>query len=241
MFAKHAAAVATKKFTKAHDEFAKKPAAFEDLFDDGQMKEQNDSESQDGQIMCPPHLRTTVMLRNLPNNYSRAMLLDLIDSEGFAKLYDFIYLPIDFKSRASLGYAFVNMTNHEAAKCFRDTFDGFSNWILPSRKVCGVNWSGPHQGLEAHIERYRNSPVMHEAVPDIYKPALFMDGQRAVFPPPTKKLRAPRIRHFQTGGMDFRNDAPAGNLGVDLKAQPGLAFQQLQEIHELSGDEQYWR
>ena len=49
---------------------------------------------------CP---YVTVMLRNLPNNYSRAMLLELLDSEGFAGQYDFFYLPMDFKSRASLG------------------------------------------------------------------------------------------------------------------------------------------
>ena len=38
-----------------------------------------------------------------------------------------------------------------------------------------MNWSHPYQGLDAHIERYRNSPVMHEDVPDEYKP---MSGPR---------------------------------------------------------------
>jgi len=178
-------------------------------------------EAQDPRAPCPhpEHLRTTVMLRNLPNNYSRTMLMDLIDSEGFARLYDFIYLPIDFKSRASLGYAFVNLVNSEAANRFRLTFDGFSDWILPSRKVCGVSWSGPHQGLEAHIERYRNSPVMHEGVPDMYKPAIFNDGVRVVFPPPTKKLRAPRIRHFHGPGCVF---SPVGmTLPGDSSAPSG--------------------
>jgi len=156
-----------------------------------------------GDCTTPENTRTTVMLRNLPNNYSRSMLLDLIDAEGFERLYDFIYLPIDFKSRASLGYAFVNLVNFEAANRFRLRFDGFSDWILPSRKVCGVSWSGPHQGLEAHIERYQNSPVMHEAVPDMYKPAIFKDGVRASFPPSNKKLRAPRIRHFHGPGAGF--------------------------------------
>ena len=28
-------------------------------------------------------------------------------------------------------------------------------------KVCQVSWSGPHQGFDAHVARYRNSPVMH--------------------------------------------------------------------------------
>jgi len=143
--------------------------------------------------------RTTIMIRNLPNQYTRNMLLDLIDTEGFAKLYDFVNLPIDFQSRSSLGYAFVNLVNNDVAKSFQLKFDGFSDWIIPSRKVCGVTWSGPHQGMQAHIERYRNSPVMHESVPDTYKPVVFKDGQRIPFPLPTRKLRAPRLRDFQPG------------------------------------------
>jgi len=139
--------------------------------------------------------RTTVMLRNLPNNYSRAMVLAMLNDEGFGCLFDFLYLPIDFKSRACLGYAFVNLVSPEAALALWKRFDGFSNWMLPSRKVCSVCWSGPHQGLEAHIERYRNSPVMHASIPDEYKPVVFADGVRIVFPPPTKAPRAPRIRN----------------------------------------------
>lgn len=152
-----------------------------------------------------PDRRTTVMIRNLPNQYTRNMVLDLIDTEGFAKLYDFVNLPIDFQSRSSLGYAFVNLVNNDVARSFQLKFDGFSDWIIPSRKVCGVTWSGPHQGLQAHIERYRNSPVMHESVPDHFKPVILKDGQRIPFPPPTRKLRAPRLRDFQLG--------PANGIG----------------------------
>ena len=71
-------------------------------------------------------------------------------------------------------------------RAFWESFDGFKRWSLPSakaktaesalfsgslgdgslqllepREVCRVSWSGPHQGLAAHVERYRNSPVMH--------------------------------------------------------------------------------
>ena len=31
---------------------------------------------------------------------------------------------------------------------------------------------------EAHVERYKNSPVMHKSVPDEYKPVIFADGVR---------------------------------------------------------------
>jgi hypothetical protein len=141
--------------------------------------------------------RTTVMLRNLPNNYSRGMLLDLINSEGFKGEYDFLYLPIDFTTKACFGYAFVNLVTHEAATRFRAAFDGFSDWIIPSRKRCIVSWSDPHQGLIANIDRYRNSPVMHSGVPDEHKPILFRNGVRVSFPEHSKKLRAPRVRHYK--------------------------------------------
>jgi len=138
--------------------------------------------------------RTTVMLRNMPNNYSRSMLVELLNAEGFAGQYDFLYLPMDFQSRASLGYAFINFTSSDAAASFWQTFDGYSNWAIPSRKMSGVSWSGPHQGLVAHIERYRNSPVMSDSTPDEYKPILLEAGVRIPFPAPTRRIRAPRVR-----------------------------------------------
>ena len=50
-----------------------------------------------------------MMLRNLPNNYTRDMFLSLLDEEGLSELYDFVYLPMDFCRDANLGYAFVNL------------------------------------------------------------------------------------------------------------------------------------
>lgn len=139
--------------------------------------------------------RSTVMLRNMPNNYTREMLLELIDAMGFEACYDFAYLPIDFKSQAGLGYAFINFINSaEAQRCF-DDFEGFSDWKVPSEKVCTVTWGSPYQGFEAHVERYRNSPVMHHSIPDEWKPVLFdSEGLRAAFPPPTKAIKTPKVR-----------------------------------------------
>ena len=134
---------------------------------------------------------TTIMLRNLPNNYTRDMFLALLDEQGLAGLYNFVYLPCDFYRDANLGYAFVNLVDSEAVARAWKTFDGFSGWSLPTSKVCQVGWSGPHQGFKAHVERYRNSPVMHKSVPDTYKPVIFKNGIRKAFPRPTKKVKAP--------------------------------------------------
>lgn len=136
---------------------------------------------------------TTVMLRNVPNDYTRTMLLELLDKDYLGQ-YNFVYLPIDFKSGSSLGYAFVNFASSEQARRFKVELQGFADWAVASSKVCSVSWSSPFQGLAAHLERFRNSPVMHETVPDEHKPVLLENGGRVAFPPPTKAIRAPRVR-----------------------------------------------
>jgi len=136
--------------------------------------------------------RTTMMMRNLPNNYTRDMLLELLDAGGFSGLYDFVYLPCDFGRNANLGYAFVNLVAENHTEAFWETFNGFSQWSLPTAKVCEISWGGPHQGLKAHVDRYKNSPVMHESVPDEYKPVIFANGVRKPFPAPTRRIKSPK-------------------------------------------------
>jgi hypothetical protein len=134
---------------------------------------------------------TTVMLRNLPNDYTRDMLVELLAFKGLDGQYDFLYLPFDFKKRAGLGYAFMNLVTPEDAMRAMESLQGFSTWKLPSHKVLQVSWSKPLQGLQANIERYRNSSVMHPDVPDHFKPLLFVDGVSAPFPPATRPLQPP--------------------------------------------------
>jgi hypothetical protein len=138
---------------------------------------------------------TTLMLRNIPNDYTREMLLALLDSEGFATKYDFVYLPMDFNRKASLGYAFVNFVSQADAELAKSVLDGFTAWKVQSPKTCKACWVESHQGLEAHIERYRSSPVMHHTVPEEFKPIVFRNGVRVPFPAPTKRVRKPRADH----------------------------------------------
>lgn len=138
--------------------------------------------------------RTTLMLQNLPSNYTRDALCKLLDSAGAHGHYNFVYLPKDFKTMAGFGYAFVNFVHNRHAVDIMEKLQGFCDWQIPSIKVLTVVWSNPHQGLHAHVERYRDSPVMHEEVSDEFKPMLLENGVRVDFPPPTKRLKPPRVR-----------------------------------------------
>jgi len=139
--------------------------------------------------------RTTVLLRNLPRDFTRARLVELLEDEGFDGTFDFVYVPIDFSSEASLGYAFVNFVSAGDVRRCWEIFDGLLEWGLECEgKACEVMWAEPCQGLAAHVERYRSSPVMHATVPDEWKPAIFQDGVRVPFPPPSKSVSAPKAR-----------------------------------------------
>jgi len=134
----------------------------------------------------------SVMLRNIPNDYTRAMVIELLDQEGFYARYNFLYVPIDFKSGAARGYAFVNLASQEDADAFIAHFSGFRHWAFPSRKVAEVSWAhANHQGFARNVEYYRNSSVMHAVVPDECKTVLFCKGVRVAFPAPTWPVSMP--------------------------------------------------
>lgn len=153
------------------------------------------------ELPAPSEPGTSLMLRNFPNNYTRSMLIDLLVELGFGGTYDFVYLPMDFKSQANLGYSFVNFLDRGLVESFWRTFEGFTAWntrsssssLGGSGKVGHAEWN-VCQGLDALIERFRNNPVMHENCPQDFKPLLFVDGVETKFPEPTKPIKAPRIR-----------------------------------------------
>lgn len=112
--------------------------------------------------------------------------------QGFAGAFDFLYVPLCFKEKLSLCYAFINFVNIEAAERFWKRFHGFQEWGVPCRQVGEVCWCERHQGLSSIIQYYRNNSVMHPDVPDECKPILLIADQRAPFPPPTKKIKLPK-------------------------------------------------
>lgn len=138
---------------------------------------------------------TTLTVQNLPIGYDRAAMLRVLETEGFAKSYDFVYVPFNFRESAYFDYALVNMASPAAALRARDHFNGFKAWPCSSDTTCEAFFSKKNQGYITLVERYRNSPLMHNTVIDEQKPAVFHNGQRISFPEPTKTVRPLRFRN----------------------------------------------
>lgn len=154
-------------------------------------------QSQSGSAKAKITENTTLILKNLPVGCTQEGLRKILDELGLAGLYDFIYVPFDFKKLVALRYGYVNFEQHADAVKAMAILDGYSGWVVGSEKPCEVEWSGAQQGLYAHIERYRNSPVMHATVPEEYKPVLLQNGIRIAFPPPTQVVKPPKMRLAQ--------------------------------------------
>lgn len=133
---------------------------------------------------------TTVMLRGLPKNLSQQTLTGLLDEMGFQGKYDFVYMAMDFKKSANLGYAFVNLCTPLEARSVKDQLQGLA-WPGANGKVCNARWA-TQQGLQSLVELFRNSAVMHKTVPDWAKPVIYQGGVAVSFPLPTKMPKAPR-------------------------------------------------
>ncbi|KAH9617555.1 hypothetical protein KSS87_013851 [Heliosperma pusillum] len=111
-------------------------------------------------IMRGDDNRTTLMIKNIPNKYTSKMLLATIDEFHRGK-YDFIYLPIDFKNKCNMGYAFINIIDPIQIVSFHQTFEGRKWEKFNSEKVASLAYARI-QGKAALIAHFQNSSLMNE-------------------------------------------------------------------------------
>ncbi|WJX29326.1 Protein MEI2-like 4 [Trifolium repens] len=104
--------------------------------------------------------RTTLMIKNIPNKYTSKMLLAAID-EYHKGTYDFLYLPIDFKNKCNVGYAFINMLLPSHIIPFFETFNGKKWEKFNSEKVASLAYARI-QGKNALVNHFQNSSLMNE-------------------------------------------------------------------------------
>ncbi|XP_022148893.1 protein MEI2-like 4 isoform X1 [Momordica charantia] len=157
-------------------------------------------------IMRSEDNRTTLMIKNIPNKYTSKMLLAAID-ERHRGTYDFIYLPIDFKNKCNVGYAFINMTDPSLIIPFYEAFNGKKWEKFNSEKVASLAYARI-QGKAALIAHFQNSSLMNE----------------------DKRCR-PIL--FNTDGPNAGDQVPFP-MGVNVRTRPGKART---NTHEENHDE----
>ncbi|KAJ8545360.1 hypothetical protein K7X08_017943 [Anisodus acutangulus] len=104
--------------------------------------------------------RTTLMIKNIPNKYTSKMLLAAID-EQHKGTFDFLYLPIDFKNKCNVGYAFINMLSPSLIIPFYEAFNGKKWEKFNSEKVAALAYARI-QGKTALVAHFQNSSLMNE-------------------------------------------------------------------------------
>ncbi|TKA78594.1 hypothetical protein B0A55_03878 [Friedmanniomyces simplex] len=143
-------------------------------------------------------VRTTVMLRNIPNRMSCRDLKRVLD-ESCHGMYDFSYLRIDFEKGTNVGYAFVNFADPMYITPFVNGHAG-KRWQSNNPRRVELSYATV-QGYDCLVEKFRNSAIMSEYRD--YRPKLwytFMNapthelvGEEATFPAPnnlSKKQRS---------------------------------------------------
>ncbi|XP_059669275.1 protein MEI2-like 5 isoform X2 [Cornus florida] len=111
-------------------------------------------------IISGEDTRTTLMIKNIPNKYTSKMLLAAID-ENHRGTYDFLYLPIDFKNKCNVGYAFINMLSPTHIIPFYKAFNGKKWEKFNSEKVASLAYARI-QGKAALVTHFQNSSLMNE-------------------------------------------------------------------------------
>lgn len=101
---------------------------------------------------------TAVILMNIPTNYTRDMVISLLDEQGLASLYDFLYLPVDAGSNENLGYFVINFVSPETCSKFVGMYHGaLAQSRFPGMRtgqLCEVRTAAV-QGKQANYDRVR--------------------------------------------------------------------------------------
>lgn len=113
--------------------------------------------------------RTTVMVRNIPNRYTREGLLE--DIQEFRGTFDFFYLPMDLSAHSNVGYAFINFASSQELIAFYTKFHKQKWKRHKSQKICEIAF-GRLQGKKELISQFRERNN-RATIPKDYQPICF--------------------------------------------------------------------
>jgi hypothetical protein len=153
---------------------------------------------------------TTLMVRNLPNKLTPAMIVECINELGYDGKYDYLFVPIDTNApgwaNRNLGSCFLNLVSPETAAQFCLQAYGFSfRQAISSTKTSKISIA-EEQGVLANLRRIAraaNSKDHRTPKPNTY-PYVRANGVIAPMSP-TAALMCLDPDHEQEGSEDTTN------------------------------------
>ena len=103
-------------------------------------------------------LRTTLMIKNIPNKYTISSFLDEINTY-FKFTYDIFYLPIDYVNKCNLGFAFINFVEPFHIILFYELYSGKKWKKFNSEKICELLYA-KYQGKKELIGHFEKGKVL---------------------------------------------------------------------------------
>ncbi|CAH8389815.1 unnamed protein product [Eruca vesicaria subsp. sativa] len=152
--------------------------------------------------------RTTLIIKNIPNKYTYKMLVAEIDEKHKGD-YDFLCLPIEFKNKCNMGYAFVNMVSPLHIVPFQQTFNG---------KV----W-----------ENFNSGKVASLAYAEIQgKSALATYMQKNPSPMKDEKQLFPQVSHHNDDGQDSNDqEQPFSSIWNITTHDPDWSYKNYKNVN----------
>uniref|UniRef100_A0A1D1Y6Q2 Protein MEI2-like 2 n=2 Tax=Anthurium amnicola TaxID=1678845 RepID=A0A1D1Y6Q2_9ARAE len=175
-------------------------------------------------IVSGEDTRTTLMIKNIPNKYTSKMLLSAID-ENHKGNYDFFYLPIDFKNKCNVGYAFVNMMSPSHIVSFYEAFNGKKWEKFNSEKVASLAYARI-QGKAALVAHFQNSSLMNEdkrCHPILFRSEGPEAGNQEPFPPSHWNIQAGQADGAFIG--DSSESTTKKNLHENGEESPSISLE----------------
>ena len=126
--------------------------------------------------------RTTVMIKNIPNKFTRDLLLSIID-QHFKGAYDLFILPTDVNRYKNFGYSFINFTCSYYIPYFYFLFNGKKWSNTNSEKICEITYS-KIQGRTNLLSHYPNKIIFRNDESKKYiidQKFIIPNGYRKIF------------------------------------------------------------
>ena len=110
------------------------------------------------EVLQGKDLRTTLMIKNIPNKYTISTFLEEING-NFKDTYDIFYLPIDYINKCNLGFAFINFVEPLHIIYFYELYTGKKWKKFNSDKICELLYA-KFQGKKELIAHFEKGKVL---------------------------------------------------------------------------------